>query len=189
MSRQVRTLIHTARLSCLNFWENWNSSFLPFTHARKNCIIVSVSLVAQRATGWLSLWSCWKQWPKQVWKWINPDGLRFVRCCLEQCRDASCDCAEIEKRKGVVKIGVKIDPFRYTSAGSGGVEKEDGLQTVCCKGATQTGLIWYIPSPTSDGCINGVWGKQKVAILKAICRCSLLFDYPRGCWSEVQLQF
>ena len=80
-----------------------------------------------------------------MWKWINPDGLRFVRCCLEQCRDASCDCAEIEKRKGVVKIGVKIDPFRYTSAGSGGVEKEDGLPTVWCKGATQMGLISYIP--------------------------------------------
>lgn len=75
-----------------------------------------------------------------MWKWINPNGLRFVRCCLEQCRNASYDCAEMEKRKGVVKIGVKIDPFRYTSAGSGGVEKEDGLQTVCCKGATPNGL-------------------------------------------------
>ncbi len=38
----------------------------------------------------------------------------------------------MEKRIVVVKIGVKIDPFRYTSADSGPVEKEMACK-VCCK--------------------------------------------------------
>jgi hypothetical protein len=74
---------------------------------------------------------------------MNPSQwAKVVRCSLEQCRDGvNCDCAEVERRKVVVKIGVEIDPFRYTSAGSGGVEKETACKRSAVKEQPKRGLI------------------------------------------------
>lgn len=47
----------------------------------------------------------------------------------------------MERSKGVVKIGVKIDPFRYTSAGSGGVEKATACKRSAVKEQPKRDLI------------------------------------------------